>query len=285
MNWLSGGVRQADLFGGPPRARRPVEEARSRSLACADGPLQYRLRRSRRRTIGFRVDDSGLTVSAPSWLSLAEIETAVASKLPWIRRTLASWTSRSAAAPHIDWRAGSVLPWLGGQIRIALDPRERKPRLLLAEPPAAPACMQPVGLPPETTPDLLALPLPPDAPAETVREAAHAWLRSDAERVFAERLALLAPRLDLAVGRWRLSSARRRWGSCSADGGIRLNWRLVLFPMRVIDYVIVHELAHRHEMNHGTRFWTLVATVQPDWRLAEQWLKTEAPKLLGRSFD
>jgi len=285
MSWFTAGARQADLFGGAPRARRPEEESRPRNLQCHDGALVYRLRRSRRRTIGFRVDDAGLTVSAPSWLGIAEIEAAIAAKLPWIRRTLTAWTMRVAEASSIEWRAGCVLPWLGGQVEIALDPRERRTRLVLAAPPVAQPCMVTSCAESFAAPDRLLLPLGPDATAECVRDLAQVWLRAEALRVFGERLALLAPKLQLPVGRWRLSSARRRWGSCSADGSIRLNWRLVLFPMRVVDYVIVHELAHRHEMNHGIRFWALVAAIQPEWRSAEQWLKTEAPKLLGQSFD
>ena len=63
-----------------------------------------------------------------------------------------------------------------------------------------------------------------------------------------------------------LSSARTRWGSCSRRTGIRLNWRLIHFPLPIVDYVVIHELAHLREMNHGPRFWAIVATLCPDYR-------------------
>ena len=91
-------------------------------------------------------------------------------------------------------------------------------------------------------------------------------LRDKARTVFAERLALHAPRLGVAVPPLRLSSARTRWGSCSHHGGIVLNWRLVFMPLPVIDYVVCHELAHLKEMNHSPRFWSVVEQLCPDWR-------------------
>jgi len=73
--------------------------------------------------------------------------------------------------------------------------------------------------------------------------------------------------------RWSLSSARTRWGSCSADGSIRLNWRLVHFPLDIVDYVIAHELAHLRELNHGTRFWQIVGDLFPEYERARAWLR------------
>jgi hypothetical protein len=85
---------------------------------------------------------------------------------------------------------------------------------------------------------------------------------------FAPRVAAAATRLGRPVPALALSSARTRWGSCSAQGGIRINWRLIHLAPALIDYVIAHEAAHLVEMNHGPRFWTLVAGLCPDWRRA-----------------
>ena len=73
--------------------------------------------------------------------------------------------------------------------------------------------------------------------------------------------------------RWALSSARTRWGSCGADGAIRLNWRLMHFPPDIVDYVIAHELAHLRELNHGPQFWSTVGELFPDWQRARAWLR------------
>ena len=98
-------------------------------------------------------------------------------------------------------------------------------------------------------------------------------LKLQALAVFGERLAGHAARFGIAVPRLALSSARTRWGSCSLKSGIRLNWRLIHGEPHLIDYVIVHELAHLTEMNHGARFWAIVERYFPEHRNARDALK------------
>ena len=86
---------------------------------------------------------------------------------------------------------------------------------------------------------------------------------------------LLATRGAVRPYTWRLSSARTQWGSCNEDGRIRLNWRLVFFPIPVIDYVVAHELAHLKELNHGRSFWQEVERLMPDFRTARDRIKDE----------
>jgi predicted metal-dependent hydrolase len=107
--------------------------------------------------------------------------------------------------------------------------------------------------------------LPHGAAPEQIRDAVQSWLQRQAKRVFEERCQLFAQRLGVRVTRLSLSSAATRWGSASADGSIRLNWRLVHFAMPVIDYVVTHELAHLREMNHSAAFWEVVRSVLPDY--------------------
>lgn len=90
-------------------------------------------------------------------------------------------------------------------------------------------------------------------------------LRAQARARFAERIAHFAPQLGVQPGGLRVSSARTRWGSASTRGTISLNWRLLCLPDELLDYVVVHELAHLREMHHGPAFWALVATVLPDY--------------------
>jgi predicted metal-dependent hydrolase len=112
---------------------------------------------------------------------------------------------------------------------------------------------------------------------DAVQEAVVKWYRRHAQAHFQERLALLAPRLGVAVPRLFLSSARTRWGSCNARRQVRLNWRLVQATQGTIDYVAVHELAHLVEMNHSPRFWALVATACPDYKAACEELNHMGP--------
>jgi predicted metal-dependent hydrolase len=96
-------------------------------------------------------------------------------------------------------------------------------------------------------------------------------------------LLALAVRHDIAVSRVSIRNQRSRWGACSARGSITLNWRLTLVPDFVREYVMLHELMHRRELNHSRRFWKLVASVCPRHQEARRWLLTEGQRLFQRS--
>lgn len=98
-------------------------------------------------------------------------------------------------------------------------------------------------------------------------------LRRLAECELPVRTRELALLHGIAVNRVTVRAQKTRWGSCSARGTISLNWRLIQAPPEVVDYLIIHELMHRREMNHSPRYWKLLAAAFPDYRRAEQWLK------------
>jgi len=125
-------------------------------------------------------------------------------------------------------------------------------------------------------PHVLRLALANTAGAAQIRDAAQAWLMRQARRIFTERLDHFAPRLGVGWRKLALSNASTRWGSASADGAIRLHWRLVHFKMSVIDYVVAHELSHLRVMNHSPHFWETVESVVPDYELLRRQLKEEA---------
>ena len=109
--------------------------------------------------------------------------------------------------------------------------------------------------------------------ANDYRAAVQAHLRRLAERELPPRTRELAQEHGIAIGRVTVRAQKTRWGSCSARGTISLNWRLIHAPPFVRDYLIVHELMHRRQMNHSARYWKLVAEAFPRWREAEAWLK------------
>jgi len=90
-----------------------------------------------------------------------------------------------------------------------------------------------------------------------------------------------AAALGVQAGKIQIRDQRTRWGSCSANGNLSFNWRLVLAPIEVLDYVVVHELCHLREPNHSQRFWRLVASRRPDWRRQRDWLTAHGPELLA----
>ena len=252
----------------PPSADAPARAATallsahpraSREVRLRGHRIAYELRRARRRSIGFAVCDEGLTVSAPRWVSVAEVEAALHEKAAWILRKLAEmreYAERLRAA-RIDWRDGASVPFLGEPLVVVLDPRAASAPsgALLAEPSAL------LGIARRA----LHVGLPQLAQPARIREAVQSWLKREALRIFEERCAHFAPRLGVRVTRIALSSAATRWGSASEDGSILLNWRLVHFALPVIDYVVVHELAHLRHMDHSPRFWDVVRSVMPEY--------------------
>ena len=93
------------------------------------------------------------------------------------------------------------------------------------------------------------------------------------------RAAYFAPIMGVSYGSLRLSSAKTRWGSCSGKGNLNFHWKLILMPPEVLDYVVVHELAHLKEMNHSPRFWAVVEEVLPDYKERRQWLKENGGRI------
>lgn len=107
-------------------------------------------------------------------------------------------------------------------------------------------------------------------------------LADRAMRIIPDRTAYFASLIGVTYGRITIRNQKTRWGSCSARGNLNFNCLLMLAPPEVLDYVIVHELCHRKEMNHSPRFWSEVAKVIPDYRIHEKWLKTEGTRLMRR---
>jgi predicted metal-dependent hydrolase len=233
--------------------------------------VAYELRRGKRRNIGFMVGAEGLTVSAPRWVPLYEIDAAVQSKSGWIVNKLADANERRrrTEAARIEWCEGAEFPFLGEPVTVVLDPRhafDDVGAILETGVEALP------GVPRLT----LRVGLPHTAGAAQIRDTVQAWLMRQAHRLFAERLAHFAPQLGVQWRKLVLSSAGTRWGTAHADGLIRLNWRLVHFRLPVIDYVVAHELSHLRVMDHSPRFWDTVRTVVPDYAQLRGQLKDEA---------
>jgi predicted metal-dependent hydrolase len=241
----------------PPFLPALPQEETSRNIALKDGVVPYVLRRTRRRTIGLSIDHRGLRVSAPLRASLAEIENLIHRHAAWVTKKLDEWRERRLAAPlFLPITDKMRLPYLGGALEIRLIAGCRTALWTDGDTPS------------------LSLPRDEDARLHLCRA-----LQYRAQAVFGERLAMQAERFGINAPRLALSSARTRWGSCSSKSGIRLNWRLIHCEWHLIDYVIVHELAHLAEMNHSARFWVIVERYFPDYREARDALKRRSDSL------
>jgi predicted metal-dependent hydrolase len=235
------------------------------SARCGDTTIEYRVRRSARRTrtILISVDRDGVRLAAPLDAEDDELRELVVKRAPWILRKLGALAD--APAP-LRFLTGETLPYLGDDIPLcceshgasAPEMRFEASRLRISVP---------AGLPDEER-------------FETVRAAVVAWYRARADE-----------RLPEAVDDWwrRLGHGpsppvlvrdqRKRWGSCGSDGVIRLNWRLVMLERSLIDYIVVHELAHLEVRNHSKDFWALVSEKMPDAQLRRRRLREEGRTL------
>ena len=213
-------------------------------LALGEGSVEYvLLRRRGRRGVGLKVDETGLTVSAPVTMSRGRVEEFVRESEGWVLRKIAEWSGRQV--PLVSWSDGAALPYLGGLVVLRTTTGARTRVELVGD-------------------QLHVCTRAPDD--EAVRRAVVDWYKRSARECFEPRLAALAARAGIAVPTVLLSSAMSRWGSCNSRREVRLAWRLVKAPAAMIDYVICHELAHLRHMNHSAAFWAEVERLCPDYR-------------------
>jgi len=209
-------------------------------IALCGRLVEVRFARRRRRTIGISIDAGGLRVAAPLRAPWREIEAFLRAKQRWILAKLDEW----AAAPRpalLRVESGERLPLLGEMVELHVRP--------------GPAQCRGTTLGVSGSNSLVA------------------WLKAAALEVLRPRAAHYAARLARPAPRIALSNARTQWGVCHEDGSIRLSWRLVHLEPALADYVVAHEVAHLVELNHSRRFWSLLASLYPDWRSAREQLE------------
>ncbi len=161
----------------------------------------------------------------------------------------------------MQWIDGAQLPYLGADLslRLLVGGRNRSTY--------NPATRE------------LSVVLMPGASETLLQERVKAWYQQEAKVLFEQRLDLFAARLGVRYHSFGLSSAGTRWGSCTVDRKIRLNWKLIHFSLPLIDYVIAHELAHILEMNHSAAFWDTVGRIYPEYEEAKNLLRKRAQEL------
>lgn len=162
----------------------------------------------------------------------------------------------------MQWCDGATLPYLGHNVTLRIR------------------AGQSAGIAYDETTLELIISLPADAGEQQLKDRVQGWLQARAKEIFAARLPIYAAKLGVTYQSFALSSATTQWGSCTADGRIRLNWRLMHFSLPLIDYVIAHELSHLREMNHSPRFWATVQSIFPEFEMAKKALRDSAPETL-----
>ncbi|THF83923.1 M48 family metallopeptidase [Deinococcus sp. KSM4-11] len=216
--------------------------------AISGVPVQIR-RSPRRRTVGLQVRPGEITLYAPARVPLVTLREIVDARRDWIAHHLEQY----AARPMSPWifEDGGTLLYLGETLNLKMVPDLRFAR--------------------REGGDLL---IPPGSSADTARRVER-WTRRVCLPPYQQLVLGAAARLNATakLGRVQISGAQYRWGSCNAQGDIRLHWKLSRAPLDVLDYVAVHEAAHLLEFNHSRRYWALVEQVLPGYRRQRDWLK------------
>lgn len=244
---------QLTLFDEPP----PADAGPARHALLAGRAVEFRFERRRRRTIGIRVSEHGLSVAAPLRAPWREVEGFLREKARWI---LAKLDQRAAAGKPrtIFGESGETLPVHGRQVVLIVSSAKRSVELRGAD---------------------LHISVPELHRRGAVRDLLLHWLKSRALDALAPRVAHYAARVSLPPPPLKLSSARSQWGVCTASGRLRLSWRLVHLDPELADYVVAHEVAHLVELNHSARFWALVEWLYPHWREARERIERDAATL------
>ncbi|WP_262369875.1 M48 family metallopeptidase [Nitrosomonas communis] len=228
----------------------------ARTITLVDRTIGYTLIRRNRRTIGLKINREGLTVSVPLQATLSRIEQVLHSKAAWVIRSLEVWKEKKIIQPQ--WCLDSTFWLLGDPYRLVLTESEK---LQLISQNNKTDQIQ------EITRQIASL------TSCQIEKFVMTWYRKQARAYMSERVALYAVKLGVPLPKVRLSSARTRWGSCSSNGTVSLNWRLIQLPLFLVDYVVAHELSHLIEMNHSAAFWRVVESIYPDYRQARAELK------------
>jgi len=225
-----------------PRSREKTEET---TLAWKHGLTVHLVRPPRARRYLLRLQSNGtVRLAIPRRGSRAEGLRFLERSEAWLLKQSTQWQKRNAARQ--SWAEGTHFLFRGEDVTLRVE----NEHLQFSD--------QIVSIPPAQS---------------DYRKLVFAHLRRLAERELPLRTRELAQVHGISINRVTVRAQKSRWGSCSARGTISLNWRLIQAPASVSDYLIIHELMHRREMNHSSRYWKLVEEAFPTYRLAEQWLK------------
>jgi predicted metal-dependent hydrolase len=223
--------------------------------------IEYPIRRSdRARRARINVSADGVEVVVPRRMALRQVVPFVEEKRPWIERTLRRIREAEEAAA-VRLADGGSVPYLGRSLslRVRVQPGRQRSHVALRG-------------------DVLhvAVGSPGAAP---VRDALEGWYRRRARLEVEPRLDAACARAGTSYTRLSIRAQRTRWASCSSTGAMSFNWRLLLAPPEILDYVVEHEVAHLEVLDHSPRFWRLLGSRSPAYREHERWLRRNGPAL------
>jgi predicted metal-dependent hydrolase len=222
---------------------------------------EYTLLRSGRKTIAVYIRNGGVEVRAPLGMPKDRIDSFIKSKEEWIIEKLAVLNDRDKSRGSFTLSYGDYVLYRGKQYQIIEKKGER------------------VGF------DYKNFYMPPNLTAGQIKASVVRLYKILARHYLTERTLEFASKMTLAPSAVKITGAKSQWGSCSAKKSLNFSWRLILADDEVIDYIVVHELAHIHELNHSKRFWAIVENVVPDYKERKRRLKALQDRLMQEDWD
>lgn len=234
-----------------------------------DKKIQYKLVRSRRKTIGITISKEGdVKVSAPLKTTEKQIVDIVNNKAPWILKKLEEIrNSYGVSAKNRLFQSGEIFLYRGLEYTLNIHKKHgiRKPE---------------IGLQSEGINIVLPDNAVVDDEGAFIKSLLRSWYIGQFEIIIRERIPKYASLVGVNPSKVTIREQKTRWGSCSAKGNINLNWKLIMAPPEVLDYVIVHELCHMRQMNHSKKFWDIVGNTLPEFSKSKKWLKANSARLV-----
>lgn len=233
-----------------------------RSFQYGDIIIKFDLSYSRRKSISISVEAPGkVSVVAPMGLSEYETINIVKSKARWIIQKLYEVRDVKTVPINKDFVNGESFLYLGRNYSLQLNVNTtlKKPVVKLYQ-----------GKFMVNTPTW---------DEEVIKKAMESWYRSKAREQIEKRLKFYQPKVGVKPAQVMIKDQKKRWGSCSSKGNLNFNWRLVMAPSPVLDYIIVHELCHLVHLNHSREFWNLVSAILPDYENRKDWLRKNGVRL------
>jgi predicted metal-dependent hydrolase len=246
-----------------PKIRHKPASVEKRTTTINHQTITYTLRRSfKARRVRLEVGQrTGLTVIVPRAYDINRLSGLLKSKGRWISRTLARFQSQPLPTPR-KLKSGDTVPYLGQNLKLVKQENHHGNSVAL------------VGNRLAVSPDLFNNGL--------LEPALEQWYQAEATRLITDMTERLSSQMGIGYRRIGIRGQRTRWGSCSRKKNLSFNWKLIMAPEPVIEYVIIHELLHLKEMNHSKKFWELVSRYCPGWREHKKWLKQHEPDLTSR---
>lgn len=224
------------------------------------GSFDYEVIRTSRRTIAIHIDPfKGVIVRAPKQARDSEIRHLLEKKISWINKHLALARQRASEIPRHNFMAGDIFLFRGEEYSLVFE-TAKKNHIDIAG-------------------HYIVIGLKPETPREKIPEILKKWYIAQAREILNERVLVYSPSLGVKPARVAVRGQSKRWGSCSAKGNLNLNWKLIMAPPEILDYIVAHELCHLKHPNHQSEFWKTLESIMPDYASRRNWLKKNGHRL------